>query len=245
MLSIVHAAKEFGPLQVLADFSLEVGRGEFVALLGPSGCGKTTLLRVIAGLEELNSGSITLEGASEIRPGVDVCMVFQQYGLFPWLQVIDQVGFGLKLQGVSKAERDRKSQRAVDLVGLRGFEKYFPQQLSGGMQQRVGLARALVHDPKVLLMDEPFAAVDELTREALQVELLELWHAKAPTVLFVTHSVEEAVFLSDRVAIMGKTPDNLRGVVDVTLPRPRDRETRNSPEFYELVIQAREQMGNP
>ena len=208
----------------------------------PSGCGKTTLLRIIAGLEGLSDGTITLDGDAHIRPGVDVCMVFQQYGLFPWLQVIDQVGFGLKLQGVPKAERDAKATQAISLVGLAGFEKYFPQQLSGGMQQRVGLARALVHDPKVLLMDEPFAAVDELTREALQEELLKVWHAQSPTVLFVTHSVEEAVFLADRVAVMGKSPDNLRGVIDVPLPRPRNKETRTSPDFYELAINVRERM---
>lgn len=243
MLDIAHVSKGFGPLRVLSDLSLQVRRGEFMALLGPSGCGKTTLLKVIVGLEEQNGGSITLDGHGTLKPGTDTCMVFQQYGLFPWLTVIDQVGFGLKLQGVSRTEREKRSQEALELVGLVGFERYYPQQLSGGMQQRVGLARALVQNPKVLLMDEPFAAVDEITRETLQEELLKLWHRQSPTVLFVTHSVEEAVFLSDRVAIMGKSPDNLRKVVDISLERPRNKATRRSAEFYDLVIQVREEMG--
>ena len=210
--------EEFAALEKV---SFEVRRGEFVSVLGPSGCGKTTLIRIIAGLIPPDEGEVVVNGALVVAPGRDRCIVFQNFGLLPWRTVQANVEFGLELEGVAPLERARIAGRFIELVGLRGFERYYPHQVSGGMQQRVGIARALSRDPEILLMDEPFGAVDAQTREELQEELLQIWNQTEKTVLFVTHSIDEAIYLSDRVIIMSTRPGRVRDVVPVDLPRPR------------------------
>ncbi len=217
------------------DVSFKVPEGEFVCLLGPSGCGKTTLLRMIAGLLPCERGEIrTAEGPIE-GPSVERCMVFQNFGLLPWLSVLDNVALGLDLAGAPPEECEKKSREAISLVGLDGFETYWPHQISGGMQQRVGIARALTQDPSYLLMDEPFGALDAQTRERLQEELLRLWTRTRRTIVFVTHSIDEAVFLADRILVMGKNPGCLREDIRVNLKRPRwEYDVKSDPEFIRL-----------
>jgi NitT/TauT family transport system ATP-binding protein len=220
-----QATDETELLWTLRDVNVSAAAGEFVCILGPSGCGKTTLIRTICRLQACDSGEIFIDGRPDYRPGKDVCMVFQNHGLFPWLTAIQNVEYGLKRQGVPAKERRQKADQYLRMVGLEGFRDHFSHQLSGGMQQRVGLARALSCEPRVLLMDEPFAAVDAQTRERLQDELMTLWERTAMTVLFVTHSIDEAVFLGDRVLVMGKNPGHVAAAVAIDLPRPRDRES--------------------
>lgn len=203
------------------DVSLEIGNGEFVSILGPSGCGKTTLLNMIAGFIPPTRGEILLNGRRIEGPGPDRGVVFQSFALFPWKTVLDNVGFGLKMRGVPKAERDRIAREYVALVGLTGFEQHFPHELSGGMQQRVGVARVLANKPDLMLMDEPFASVDAQTRMTLQEELTRIWEDRRPTILFVTHDVEEAVFLANRVIVLSSRPGRVREALEVNLPRPR------------------------
>jgi NitT/TauT family transport system ATP-binding protein len=210
-------------IQALKDFDLEVADGEFVCLLGPSGCGKTTVLRILAGLETKSGGSVRLRGEELAKAGSDRGMVFQEFALFPWRSVRRNIEFGLEIQGVDEDGRKRISSKYIDLVGLKGFEEAHPRELSGGMKQRVGIARALANDPKVLLMDEPFGSLDAQTRNLMQKELLRIWVATNKTVLFVTHSVDEAVFLADRIVVMTARPGKVREIIDVDLPRPRDR----------------------
>jgi NitT/TauT family transport system ATP-binding protein len=212
-----------GPVQALEDISFDVDEGEFVCLVGPSGCGKTTLFRIIAGLEPPTAGSVYLDGDRVDGPGPDLGLVFQEYHLFPWRTVAGNVGFGLEQQAVASAERERRVQELIDLVGLDGFADTYPRDLSGGMKQRVALARALAVDPDLLLMDEPFGAVDAQTKKMLQDELLDIWRETGKTILFVTHDVEEAVKLADRVVVMAKEPGRIRTVVDVDIERPRAR----------------------
>jgi NitT/TauT family transport system ATP-binding protein len=220
---------------VLDHISFSVPKNEFVCLLGPSGCGKTTLLRIVAGLNQADGGAVLVEGQAVKGSGQDRCMVFQNYGLLPWRSVRDNVEFGLEIRGEAVAERRAVCQAAIRKVGLEGFERHYPHQISGGMQQRTGLARALSKDPKILLMDEPFAAVDMQTREVLQEELLRIWNTTETTVLFVTHSVEEAVYLGDRVIVMAAKPGRIRADVDIDLPRPRyGADIKSSPRFGEL-----------
>lgn len=223
------------PLLVLDHVSFDVQEGQFVALVGPSGCGKTTVLRCMAGLQRPGEGRITIGG----RPltGVDrrVAMVFQSDSLFPWRTVQANVAFGLEVRRVPRARSGETVQELVDLVGLSGFERAYPHQLSGGMRQRVNLARALAVDPEVLLMDEPFSALDMLTRELMQAELQRIWLRRKKTVLFVTHQIEEAVFLADRVLLMSRRPGRLRADVAVPLTRPREARDRHTPEFHALV----------
>nr|WP_240929877.1 ABC transporter ATP-binding protein [Streptomyces coryli] len=207
----------------LDDARLDVAENEFLTLLGPSGCGKTTLLKCIAGLVPYDSGTIEIDGRPIQGPGPDRAMVFQNFALLPWASVVDNVAFGLRLRGVARAEREERARELVATMGLAGFEKKLPGELSGGMQQRVGIARALAVQPQVLLMDEPFGAVDEQTRRLLQEELLALWEEQRPTVVFVTHSMEEAVLLGDRVALMSARPGRVAELVPVDLPRPRAR----------------------
>jgi NitT/TauT family transport system ATP-binding protein len=242
VLSIEGVSKRFEGGVVLEALDLTVKDGEFLCLLGPTGCGKTTLLRMLCGLVPPDCGRITLSGRP-IRPGVDACLVFQHYGLFPWLSVLDNVAFGLKLRGVSAADRQRQAQQFLALVGLEGFEQHYPHQISGGMQQRVGLARALLNAPRVLLMDEPFAAVDALTRERLQEQLLEIWDRDRKTVVFVTHSIDEAIFLADRVVVMGLAPRNVRDDVITGLPRPRPKRIRLSEDYLHLMARLRRSLG--
>lgn len=215
----------------IEDFNLEVGAHEFVSLIGPSGCGKSTILRVVAGLEPHEDGEVRLEGRRVGGPSPERGLVFQEYALFPWRTVRDNIGFGLELKRVSKPERAATVQRYVDLIGLQGFEAVLPSELSGGMRQRVAIAAVLANDPKVLLMDEPFGALDAQTRLTMQVELVRVWEQTRKCILFVTHSVDEAVFLSQRVVVMKARPGAVKEVVEVKLPYPRDLAAQ---EFNEL-----------
>jgi NitT/TauT family transport system ATP-binding protein len=208
-------------VEALKDVSLTIEDGEFITVLGPSGCGKTTLLRILAGLEPWDQGDVRVAGASVTGPGPERAMVFQSFALMPWAKIIDNVAFGLEMRGVPKAERQDRAMKLIELVGLKGFEGRLPGELSGGMQQRVGLARALAVDPKILLMDEPFGALDEQTRRLLQEELLQIWEATRKTVIFITHSMEEAVLLGDRIVLMSPRPGRIVEIVDVPLVRPR------------------------
>jgi len=224
----------YGALEVFRDVALEVGSREIVAIVGPSGCGKTTLLRCIDGLIPASSGTIAIEGEPVVGPLPGVAMVFQHFGLFPWKTVFANVAYGLRLAGMPKAEIDERVPRFIKLVGLAGFEHAYPYQLSGGMQQRCGLARALAIEPRVLLMDEPFAAVDAQTREILQFELLRIWEMRPTTMVFVTHSIEEAVLMGHRVVVLKGRPAGMHEVVDVDLPHPRNRATLAHPRFSAL-----------
>ncbi|SDM80766.1 NitT/TauT family transport system ATP-binding protein [Halogranum gelatinilyticum] len=222
-------------VQALEDVSFSVGDGEFVCLVGPSGCGKTTLFRTIAGLETPSSGAVRLDGVAVDGPGTDRGMVFQEYGLFPWRTVAENVAFGLEEQGVDGDDRAERVAELLELVGLTEFRDAYPRELSGGMKQRVGIARALAVDPELLLMDEPFGAVDAQTRDMLHGELLDIWSATEKTVLFVTHDVEEAVTLADRVVVMAANPGRVREVVDVDLDRPRERTDADFADYVERI----------
>lgn len=223
-----------GNVVALQDVSLRVTDSEFVAILGPSGCGKSTLLRILDGLTSADSGQVLMDGMPIERPTQERGFVFQSFNLFPWRTVRGNIEFGMEIKGASKSERTSVSQRLIELVGLRGFEGKYPHELSGGMQQRVGIARALAIDPAVLLMDEPFGALDAQTREDMQDELLRIWAAARKTVLFVTHSIEEAIYLSDRVLIMTPRPGRVLAVLDVPFDRPRSESHRTLPEFAAL-----------
>ena len=218
----------------LAGMDLTIQTGEFVCVLGPSGCGKTTLLKAIAGLIQLDTGAVQIDGQPVTGPGPDRAVVFQNFALLPWADVQTNVAFGLELRGVKQTTRDETARELIHAVGLTGFEHHFPRQLSGGMQQRVGLARALAVDPKILLMDEPFGALDEQTRRLLQEDLLGLLERTRKTVVFVTHSMDEAVRLGDRVILMTPRPGRVQQVIDVPLPRPRPPDVEKNPLFVEL-----------
>lgn len=205
----------------IKDFSLSIDKGEFIAIVGPSGCGKSTLLDIISGLSKANSGKIFIDGNAINGPALDRGFVMQGYALFPWRTIKKNVEFGLELKKIPKKERARISQEYIELVGLKGFEERYPHELSGGMRQRVAIARSLAYEPEVLLMDEPFAAVDAQTRETLQDELLRIWEKTNKTIIFVTHSIEEAVLLADRVVVLTKNPGTIKKVVKIELPRPR------------------------
>jgi NitT/TauT family transport system ATP-binding protein len=226
-------AKSYGPRSVFHGIDFEVREREIVALVGASGCGKTTLLRVIDGLIPAE-GEVLVDGAPVRAPQPGVGMVFQHFGLFPWKTVYDNVAYGLRMARVAKAEIKRRVPAFINLVGLAGFEQAYPYQMSGGMQQRCGLARALAIEPRVLLMDEPFAAVDAQTREILQFELLRIWERRPTTMLFVTHSIEEAVLMGDRVIVLKGRPSQIYEEIDIPLPRPRRRETLALPQFAAL-----------
>ncbi len=213
---------------VLADISLSVPRNQFVCLLGASGCGKTTLLRIVAGLTRADRGRIIVDGREVVRAGRDRALVFQNYGLLPWRSVLGNVELGLEIAGVPASERRKTARHYITRVGLDGFESHYPHQISGGMQQRVALARAFSKEPKILLMDEPFAAVDAQTREHLQEELLEIWVTMKTTVLFVTHSIEEAIYLGDRVVVMSRDAGRIVADVETGLGREETGETRKS-----------------
>jgi NitT/TauT family transport system ATP-binding protein len=221
-------------VEALRDVSLRLGAGEIFALVGPSGCGKTTLLNLIAGLEACTAGEVVVDGRPVTGPGPDRGVVFQQYALFPWMTARGNVEFGLRLRRVPRAERAEVARRYLDMVGLRGFDHVLPKELSGGMKQRVAIARAYAVRPSVLLMDEPFGALDAQTRAALQEDLLRTWAAERTTILFITHDVEEAVFLAHRVAVMTARPGRIREIVAVDLPHPRSLEIKESAEFVRL-----------
>lgn len=217
----------------LRGLSLEVEEGEFFGIVGPSGCGKTTLLNLIAGLEEPTEGAIFIDGSEVKGPGFERGMLFQEGALLPWRSVMKNIEFGLEIRGIDKEEREGIARKYLNMVGLGGFEESYPHELSGGMAQRTALARVLTFDPEVLLMDEPFASVDALTREKLQEELLRIWEETKKTVVFVTHSIDEIVYLSDRVAVLTARPARVKEIVEIDLPRPR-REVRASPQFSEF-----------
>jgi NitT/TauT family transport system ATP-binding protein len=219
----------------LRDVSLDIGQGEFISLVGASGCGKTTLLRIVDGLVKPTVGQVCVDGRPVTRPGPDRGFVFQQDALFPWRTVLDNIIFGLEVQGKRKREALERADELVRLVGLTGFERHFPHELSGGMRQRANLARALTIDPEILLMDEPFAALDAQTRELMQAELLRVWRSNRKTVMFVTHQIDEAVYLSDRVVVMTSRPGQIKAVLEVDIPRPRDLAVKRTPRFLELV----------
>src|SRR6266487_6019935 len=215
------------------DLSLEVADREFVSVVGPSGCGKSTLLRIVAGLVEPSSGEVRLNGRRIDSPGADRGMVFQSYTLFPWLTVQGNVEFGSRLKAMAAAQRTKVASEYIEMVGLAGFEHHYPKELSGGMMQRVAIARALANDPEVLLMDEPFGALDAQTRTIMQELLVDLWQRTPKTILFVTHDIDEALFLGDRVYMMTARPGRVKQVLDVDLPRPRHFDITTSPRFIE------------
>jgi len=210
-------------MEALHDINLRIEENEFICFIGPSGCGKTTLLRIIAGLEEPTSGSVFLDGEPIQGPGPERGMVFQEYSLFPWRTVLQNIAFGPELKGVPQAEREARSRQYLKMVGLERFEARYPHELSGGMKQRVAIARALVNNPKALLMDEPFGALDAQTRNIMQSELLRIWEEEKKTVVFVTHSVDEAIYLADRIVIMSARPGRIKDIIDIPLSRPRSR----------------------
>lgn len=231
----VYSARDGqAPVTALAGVDLVIGDREVVCVLGPSGCGKTTLLRIVAGLLPCSAGEVLIDGRPVTGPGQDRAMVFQHFALLPWADVVTNVAFGLDLRGVARTERERIAMELIRIVGLSGFERHLPWQLSGGMQQRVGLARALAIDPRTLLMDEPFSAVDDQTRRELQEDLLRLHAERTQAVLFVTHSMDEAVRLGDRVVLLTPRPGRIREVIDVPLPRPRPPDLERHPTFIDL-----------
>jgi NitT/TauT family transport system ATP-binding protein/sulfonate transport system ATP-binding protein len=219
------------PTRALEPIDLAVADNDFISILGPSGCGKSTLLRIVAGLEAPSTGRVLVDGRAVASPGPDRGMVFQSYTLFPWLTVRENICFGLREKGVPQAEQDRIAARFLDRVGLRGFEDHYPKMLSGGMQQRTALARALANDPKILLLDEPFGALDHQTRALMQELLLGIWEADRTTVLFVTHDIDEAIFMANRVAVMTARPGRMKSDVRIDLPHPRHYTVKTTPEF--------------
>src|SRR6478672_1386977 len=234
-LEIDGLGKWFGELEALRNIGVAVERGEFIAVVGPSGCGKTTFLRIVAGLEPATSGTILLDGMPLSGPGGNRGFVFQNDSLMPWRTVLGNALIGPEVAGQVGGKERKRTLDLLKLVGLGGFENYFPRQLSGGMRQRVNLARALAIDPDVLLMDEPFSALDAQTREIMQTELLRIWEQGRKTVLFVTHQIDEAVFLSDRVLVFARRPGRLQETVEIKLPRPRELTIKRTPEFVGYV----------
>ena len=235
-ITLVFSPKNREPVTALSDFTLEVGKGEFVSIVGPSGCGKSSFLNILLGLIKPDSGEVQLNGAPITGPGQERAMVFQEFGLLPWRTVTANVELGLELKGIAPAQRAERATELIKLVGLKDFASHYPHELSGGMKQRVGLARALATEPEVLLMDEPFAALDAQTRDLMQAELLQIWEHTKKTVLFVTHSIEEAAYLSDRVIVMSARPGRTKDILKIDLPRPRDYEMRLTPKFNDIKL---------
>ena len=236
-LTLAFTPKNREPVLALRDFDLQVSKGEFLSLVGPSGCGKSTFLNVLLGLLKPDSGVLNLNGKRIDGPGQERAMVFQEFGLLPWRTVLANVELGLELKGVTAGIRRERALDLIKLVGLESFQNHYPHELSGGMKQRVGLARALATEPEVILMDEPFAALDAQTRDLMQSEMLQIWERTKKTVLFVTHSIEEAAYLSDRVVIMTARPGRMKSILKIDLPRPRDYEMRLTPEFNDIKAQ--------
>ncbi|MFQ0816024.1 sulfonate ABC transporter ATP-binding protein [Brucella anthropi] len=235
----VHGGK---PTLALQPTDLTIPKNDFVTILGPSGCGKSTLLRIIAGLDRPTTGTVTLEGKPVTGPGADRGMVFQSYTLFPWLTIRQNVGFGLREKGMPEREAREIVDSYIDKVGLRGFENHWPKQLSGGMQQRTAIARALANDPKILLLDEPFGALDNQTRGLMQELLLGIWEREQKTVIFVTHDIEEAIFMATRVVTMTARPGKIKSITPVDIAHPRSYQVKASPEFSELRLKLTEEI---
>lgn len=240
MIELRNIQKTFAPSNgaaatlALSDVNLKIETNDFACIIGPSGCGKTTLLKMIAGLVMPDAGEVLIDGVPIRAPGPDRALVFQNFALLPWADVITNVAFGLELRGVAKSEREATALGLIEQMGLHGFEKHYPRQLSGGMQQRVGLARALAVNPKILLLDEPFASVDAQTRRGLQDDLLRVAFESKKTIVFVTHDIDEAVRLADRVVLMSPRPGRIREAIAVALPRPRPADLDNNPRAAEL-----------
>jgi NitT/TauT family transport system ATP-binding protein len=230
------------PVRALEPTTLAVAENDFITILGPSGCGKSTLLRIVAGLDRPSSGRVLLNGREVRGPGADRGMVFQSYTLFPWLTVAENVAFGLREKGTGAAERGRIVESYLDKVGLSGFARHYPKQLSGGMQQRTAIARALANDPAILLLDEPFGALDNQTRALMQELLLGIWESERKTVLFVTHDIEEAIFLASRVVVMTARPGRIKADLAVDLPHPRHYTMKTSAEFSHLKARLTEEI---
>lgn len=228
------------PTRALEPTDLVIGNNDFVTILGPSGCGKSTLLRIVAGLDRPTSGRVTLDGREVTGPGADRGMVFQSYTLFPWLTVAQNIAFGLRERGMAESERLKLAHEWCRRVGLKGFEKHFPKQLSGGMQQRTAIARVLANNPKIMLLDEPFGALDNQTRGLMQETLLEIWERERKTVMFVTHDIEESIFLASRVVVMSARPGRIKADIRVDLPYPRHYTVKTSPAFSDLKAQLTE-----
>jgi NitT/TauT family transport system ATP-binding protein len=230
------------PTRALEPISLSVADNDFITILGPSGCGKSTLLRIVAGLDKASTGRVLLDGTEVVGPGPDRGMVFQSYTLFPWLSVADNIAFGLREKGVAEAARRRVAHEWCARVGLSGFEGHYPKQLSGGMQQRTAIARVLASDPKIMLLDEPFGALDNQTRALMQEMLLDIWQRDTKTVLFVTHDIEESIFLASRVVVMSARPGHIKADVRIDLPYPRHYTVKTSPEFSALKARLTEEI---
>lgn len=243
MIAIEQLGKTFRTARgtshtAIQDISLEVPDGQFVSILGPSGCGKSTLLYIVGGFEQATQGEVRVAGKPIAGPGPDRGPVFQEYALFPWKTVLSNVAYGLRQQGMAKGPAEEKARVWLDKVNLGKYAGFYPKELSGGMRQRAAIARTLAYEPRILLMDEPFGALDAHTRLTLQSELLALWEQLGNTVLFVTHGVEEAVYLSDRVVVLGGTPGTVKQIVDIDLPRPRVRaDLLRNPRYQDLIIQ--------
>jgi ABC-type nitrate/sulfonate/bicarbonate transport system ATPase subunit len=242
ILTIRGVERRFDATLALQATDLDVAQNDFVTILGPSGCGKSTLLRIVAGLDVPTAGEVRLDGKRIAGPGADRGMVFQSYTLFPWLDVIDNVCFGLRERGLPRAEQLDTARGYLEKVGLKGFEHHYPKQLSGGMQQRTAIARALANKPRMLLMDEPFGALDHQTRELMQELLLGIWEAERTTVLFVTHDIDEAVFMGSRVTVMSARPGRIKLDRRVDLPHPRHYSVKTSREFTALKAELTEQV---
>jgi NitT/TauT family transport system ATP-binding protein len=234
-LVVTNLSKRFGKLEALRNINADIQEGEFISIVGSSGCGKTTFLRIVGGLEKASSGEVRLDGQVIDRPGANRGFVFQQDNLLPWRNVMSNAEIGPEIGGFQSPQQRRNTLDLLKLVGLGGFENYYPRQLSGGMRQRVNLARALAVNPAILLMDEPFAALDAQTREIMQTELLRIWEQGRKTVLFVTHQIDEAVYLSDRVLVFGRRPGCMRESVRIDFPRPRAFALKRTPEFTRYV----------
>jgi ABC-type nitrate/sulfonate/bicarbonate transport system ATPase subunit len=241
-LTVRGVERRFDKTLALQATDLDVAENDFITILGPSGCGKSTLLRIVAGLDRQTAGEVMLEGRRIDGPGADRGMVFQSYTLFPWLSVRDNVCFGLRERGLGRAEQLETANAFLNKVGLRGFENHYPKQLSGGMQQRVAIARALANGPRMLLMDEPFGALDHQTRELMQELLLGIWEGEKKTVLFVTHDIDEAVFMGSRVVVMSARPGRIKLDRAVNLPHPRHYSVKTTPEFVALKAELTEQV---
>ena len=233
-ITLTFKPKNRDPVTALKSLTLDVSQGEFVSIVGPSGCGKSTFLNILLGLLKPDTGEMRLNGKQITGPGQERAMVFQEFGLLPWRTVLANIELGLELKGIQPSVRRERGMELIKMAGLIGFENHYPHELSGGMKQRVGLARALATDPEVLLMDEPFAALDAQTRDLMQAELLQIWDRAKKTVIFVTHSIEEAAYLSDRVIVISARPGRTKDIIKIHLPRPRDYEMRLSPEFNEI-----------
>ncbi|HEY7261625.1 MAG TPA: ABC transporter ATP-binding protein [Trebonia sp.] len=231
MIRVDQLTKRYGERTVLSDITFDVGPSEIVSIVGPSGCGKTTLLRCVAGLTQPNAGTVSIAGTTVTEPPEGVGMVFQHFGLFPWKTVFGNVSYGLTVQGMSRRDAVPRVRQLIGMVGLEGFEQSYPHQLSGGMQQRAGLARALAIEPRVLVMDEPFASLDAQTRDLLQLEMLRILEQRPAATMFVTHSIDEAVLMGDRIVILTGHPSHVHDIVDVGIARPRGREVVGSERF--------------